>query len=204
MLGKTDATELHLRISSQGGCVAEAQELVEAIDAFRERGGHVNTHAEVQCGSAAMWLLMAGDTRTADPRAELLVHNCSSQSTPETIDQATRQIIREDGIDHWAGMYMAQRAAGGIRVDTIRVAMDRETEFTVRDRLAEQLGIELRDRRAEMEKIREWCETTRREMFQNALERRERERRERVENVRSTKTLGSGGNMSFRPTVAKE
>lgn len=127
--------DVRLTITSSGGDVDEARTFVNALNEHRASGGRIYAHAREQCSSAAIWVLMTADSRTASPGTKFLLHDPAGGEGATPADA----IRAEDAVAHEYASFLGQR--GGVPADYIRRQMDIDREFTPGDLLASQLGI---------------------------------------------------------------
>lgn len=65
---------LHLIVSSGGGGLFDMFIICDELDRFKEAGGKVSSHLSGIAGSAAVPIYLAGDVRTMDKSAWLMMH----------------------------------------------------------------------------------------------------------------------------------
>lgn len=70
-LKEDDTATLRISLNSTGGVPSDALKVYDWLHPFRNR---VSVHVEDKCISAAILILLSGDTRTAEPGASFLIH----------------------------------------------------------------------------------------------------------------------------------
>lgn len=115
-----------LRLTSEGGSVAEAEQIAARIRAHR---GPIEAHVPVKAHSAAGLILAAADRRTAAPGARLLLHATTFDMPPGKLTAARLAALASFTIA--ADRRIADALAGtGMPKSAVRQCVARGTELT--------------------------------------------------------------------------